>query len=112
MFQQGDLSRSLSVARAFEVPCKFKPSTPSWDLIVNLAAETASGSHASVYSARCTELSGLCAEQAAKVDGEPFYVEVSTARVYASNPRRAADEKALTGPQTVQAGYKLEGDKR
>mmetsp|Transcript_29876 Transcript_29876/g.59413 ORF Transcript_29876/g.59413 Transcript_29876/m.59413 type:complete len:394 (+) Transcript_29876:270-1451(+) len=112
VFQQCDLSRSASVLRAFEVPPKFAPANPTWSLIVNLAAETASGSSASVYEARCTRLSGLCAEQASKAEGDPFYVEVSTARVYASNPRKAADEGSQTGPQTVQAGYKLEGDKR
>ena len=108
-FQQGDLSKERSVSRAFQLP--EDSDSPGWDLVVNLAAETAHGSSTTVYDARCSKLSGLCAFEAAKTTGT-FYVEISTARVYPSMPRYPATETEAPKPHTVQAWYKLEAERR
>ncbi|GMH75966.1 hypothetical protein TrLO_g7208, partial [Triparma laevis f. longispina] len=83
-----------------------------WDLVVNLAAETASGCNDATYEARCLNVSKNCAEYASSTLPTPpkLYIEMSTAAVYASQSRAPAKENAQLAPWTVQAEYKLKAE--
>ncbi|GMI14846.1 hypothetical protein TrVE_jg12831 [Triparma verrucosa] len=109
-FAQCDLSRKSMLDKAFSHPSG--DASAKWDLIVNLAAETANGCSHSTYEARCLNLSKNCAEYASTQLSAPptLYVEMSTAAVYASQSRTPAKEDAQLSPWTIQAQYKLKAE--
>ena len=94
-FVQADLNKPPHIERAFK-------NTMRIDYVVNLAAETRYGQPDEVYTERCTNLSKVCAAKAAEV-GVKKFIEVSTAQVYKSQNRKAADESAAIAPFTKVA---------
>jgi nucleoside-diphosphate-sugar epimerase len=105
-FVQADCSKERSMEKVFAIEAG-----SSWDLVVNLTSETAHGSQPSAYEERCHNTAVLCATTAAALATPPkLYVDFSTALVYASGYREAADEAADLKPWTLEAEWKLKGE--
>lgn len=67
------VTRPAHINRAFCIPPEFNK--PSYDIVVNLAAETRQGQPAELYSTRCTLLAKLCSEKAAET-GVTRFIQV------------------------------------
>lgn len=104
-FVQADLTKEAHLDRVFKPPANWEGER-IFDYVFNLAAETRYGQAVPLYESRCTELSKLCAQRASLIKCLR-YVEVSTALVYKSQARTAADEDYKLSPWTSQSAAKL-----
>ncbi|XP_038058370.1 uncharacterized protein LOC119729729 isoform X2 [Patiria miniata] len=89
-----------SVAKVFEDNGK------SFDIVVNLAAQTKYGCSDEVYKEGVQKLSLQCAKEAANRHAKK-YVELSTGQVYMPD-KKASSEDAKMSPWTGIAKYKLQ----
>jgi nucleoside-diphosphate-sugar epimerase len=101
-FKQADLSQDAHVTRAFD------DKNGSWDMVINLAAETRYGQDEKVYTEKVVGIVKKCAAEAAK-RGVKRWVEVSTAQVYEEG-KKPSKEDGKCKPWTKLARAKLEAE--
>lgn len=100
--KQANLSAPASIKKNFEIE-----GGGTWDVVVNLAAETKYGQTEEVYKEKVLDVATKCAAEA-KAIGVKKWIEVSTAQVYAPNPKKPCDESGKIEPWTKLAKYKYD----
>jgi nucleoside-diphosphate-sugar epimerase len=103
-FKQANLSAPASIKK------HFAPDDGStWDLVVNLAAETKYGQTEEVYKEKVLDVCQKCAAEAKELKVKKW-VEVSTAQVYAPPKKGGNKEDAKLDPWTKLAKFKLDAE--
>jgi nucleoside-diphosphate-sugar epimerase len=99
-FSQVDLTKEDHRNRIFD---------NTYDVVINLAAETRYGQTSSLYQSRCQLLSRECAYKAREV-GIKQYIEISTAMIYKPSSSSARKEESTTSDHFLQSSSKLLGE--
>ncbi|XP_071787949.1 4-hydroxy-2-methyl-3-oxo-4-farnesyl-3,4-dihydroquinoline-1-oxide ketoreductase-like [Asterias amurensis] len=99
-FVSANLINTGSVSKVFD------DNGSSFDVVVNLAAQTKYGCTDEVYKEGVLTLSLHCAKEAARRNAKK-YIEVSTGQVYTAD-KKASHEDSKTSPWTGIAKYKLQ----
>ncbi|XP_065886114.1 uncharacterized protein [Dysidea avara] len=101
-YKQANLANKASAEKAFTDP------EGTYDIVVNLAAETKYGQSDEVYKERVLTITLNCAHLAAKMSAKKF-IELSTAQVYDSGKTPSKEDSKLA-PWTHIAKYKLQAE--
>jgi nucleoside-diphosphate-sugar epimerase len=104
-FSQCDLAQDSHVERAFKVDEGEK----TFDIVINLAAETRFGLEESMYKQKCLDLSIKCAHATLKMGGCKKYIEVSHGQVYKPS-KNPCTESSTIKPWTKHANYKYQAE--
>lgn len=99
-FSQVDLTKEDHRKRIFN---------NTYDVVINLAAETRYGQTSNLYQSRCQLLSRECAYKAREV-GIKQYIEISTAMIYKSSSSSPRKEDSATSAHFLQSSSKLLGE--
>lgn len=103
---------SYTIRHFFSVFCKkafAAPSSGTWDIVVNCAAENRPNQSDAVYKEGIYKLSVNCANEAAQI-GAKRYIELSSGNI-ASSEKTALAENCKTDPWTSLAKFKLKVEK-
>ena len=104
-FIQADLSVEEHVSRAFETN---KHNEFTFNVVINVAAETVYGHSETKYERHILQLRTLCAQKAATILKLEKYIEVSTAQVYeCANDKPSKESSKSLKPWTCLAKYHL-----
>jgi len=101
--RQANLSAPASIKKNFD------PEGDTWDVVINLAAETKYGQTEEVYKEKVLDVCQKCAAEALELKVKKW-VEVSTAQVYSPSPKKPCDETAKIEPWTKLAKYKYDAE--
>jgi len=88
---------------------KFFATEGTWDIVINLAAETKYGQTEEVYKEKVLDVVKKCVDEAKKLKVKKW-VEVSTGQVYAPGGKQSKEGDKLD-PWTKLATYKLQAEK-
>ena len=103
-YKQANLSNPTHIKKAFEDP------TGTYQVVVNLAAETRYGQEEATYKQMVYDISINCAKEALNnLSSLEKYIEVSTAQVYDSGSK-ASKEKDKLSPWTLMAKFKQQAE--